>query len=324
VLILLQTKLLLNKSTKIRLNYLLGAILSLVLLWSIGRQVSIQFRKEGMQAWQHTGPVLYLVLCLILMPVNLGLEAKKWQLLAGMAQPIRFPEALKSVLCGIAFSMITPNRIGEYPGRLLALRRKNTPRLISVSLLGAFAQLIALFSFGLAGLVYYNIRFPGFWPRIALGGTALAVATTLLLYWRFEYWSKWLERIKWLRAFGTYTALLRRFENRTKQTIIFISLLRFAIFTGQYLLLLRWFNIAVPWLDGYLLAALFFWAMAVIPTISLAEAGVRMKVSLLLFGAYSANTIGILSGTLGLWCINLVLPAIVGSILLIRIRLLKD
>jgi len=314
----------LNKSTKIRLNYLLGALLSLALLWGIGQQVYHQFRKEGLQAWQHTGPMGYMICCLLLLPLNIGLETRKWQLLAGMAQPVRFIEALKSVLTGIAFSLVTPNRIGEYPGRILAMKQKNTPRLISVSILGAFAQLIALFSFGIAGLIYYNVRFPGTWPLIALCATLLAVLFVLLLYIQFNRWSGWLEHIRWMRAFRTYTALLKRFDISGKARIIALSLLRFGVFTGQYYLLLRWFNISLPLVDGYLLAALFFWAMAVIPTISLAEAGVRMRVSMFLFGAYSGNTIGILSATLGLWCINLVLPALAGSLLLARVRFLKD
>lgn len=312
-----------NKSTKITINYLLGASLSLILLWQVGRQLQQQFGQEGWNLFQQDGPPVFGWFCLLLMPVNLGLEAAKWQLLVRHAQQIRFGKALQSVLSGIAFSLVTPNRIGEYPGRLLFLRQQNTPRLISVSVLGAFGQLIALFSFGLAGLVYYNLRFPGLLAFAALSGTVVVILLLLLAVRKYEWWGTRLERIKWLSRLNNYSAELKQFTAREKARVILISLLRFAVFTGQYLLMLLWLDVRVPVWEGYFLSALFFWAMAVIPTISLAEIGIRAKVALFLFAPFSANSIGILSATFLLWGVNLALPALAGSLLMFRIRTIK-
>jgi hypothetical protein len=63
--------------------------------------------------------------------------------------------------------------------------------------------------------------------------------------------------------------------------------------------------------------------MAVIPTIALAELGTRGEVSLYLFHHFSSNTIGILGATLAIWFLNLVIPSIAGSLLLLRMRLLR-
>jgi hypothetical protein len=312
----------LNKSTKITINYLLGAILSALLLWQVGRQLQQQYGEHG---WRllHTGKKIYLLFCLVLVPLNLAVEAFKWQLLVAHAQKIRFSRALNSVLSGIAFSLVTPNRLGEYPGRLLFLRQQNTPRLVSVSVLGAFAQLIALFSFGLTGLLYYNLRFPGLTAQVALCGTVLVVILLLFIYKKYDWWATRIEKIKWLAQFKTYRAELHAFTYREKAQVILISLARFAVFTGQYFLLLRWFRVDLPLLDGYLLSALFFWAMAVIPTISLAEIGIRAKVALFLFTPFSGNSAGILGATVLLWVVNLALPAIAGSILMLRVRTIR-
>ena len=127
----------LNKTTKIWLNYVIGGCISLLLLWGIWLQVQKQLSKVDWDAVWVTGPIYLLIIAIALMPLNLLLEAKKWHLLAGSAQPLTYRQALSSYFAGIAVSLVTPNRIGEYPGRLLYLKRKNTIRLVGVSILGA-------------------------------------------------------------------------------------------------------------------------------------------------------------------------------------------
>src|SRR4051812_45796061 len=142
----------LNKSTKIWLNYAVGAVISVLLIWGLYIQVRGHVVHLDWSTLSQTGPAYLLWVCIALMPLNLLLETWKWKLLAGSAQPLSFGEAFASLLGGIAFSMITPNRIGEYPGRILYLKRKNTFRLISVSILGAVAQMLTLFIYGVAGI----------------------------------------------------------------------------------------------------------------------------------------------------------------------------
>ena len=312
-----------DKSTKIWLNYLLGAAISLLLLWGIYLQAKSQLNKVDSSVWQDMGPTYLLWLALLLLPVNLGLEAKKWQLLAGSAQPTTYGQALTSYLAGIAFSIVTPNRLGEYPGRILYLKRQNTFRLISVSILGAFAQLITVFIFGMAGLIYYNLAFPGTVP-LALLLSCLAIIILLgFIYLRFEKWLPLLKKFKWTSRVNVYRQLLMRFNNDEQLVVLGISMLRFVVFTAQYLILLRWMNVSMPLREGFFIACLFFWAITVIPSIALAELGIRSQVGIFLFGKFSANVMGILAATAGLWLINLIVPAVIGSILLARLRLFR-
>ncbi|MDR3679738.1 MAG: lysylphosphatidylglycerol synthase transmembrane domain-containing protein [Flavipsychrobacter sp.] len=313
----------LSKSTKIWLNYTIGAIISVVLLYSIWLQVTKQLNHMGTKVLWQLGPNFFLYICLCLMPVNVALEAKKWQMLAGSAQPLSFRTALAGVLAGIAFSIVTPNRIGEYPGRILYLKRKNTFRLISVSILGAVAQMFTLFLYGLLGLVYYNLAFPGKFEKAALVTCFLVTAGIGLVYWRFENWLPLLHKIKWFRKFRIFGQLLKRFTNRQQFNILGISILRFGVFTAQYLFLSRWMNVDMPLGTGFCMAALFFWVIAIVPSIALAELGERGQVSLYLFHHLSPNTVGILGATIGIWMLNLIIPSVIGSILLVRMKLLR-
>jgi len=313
----------LNKNTKIWLNYTIGGIISLLLLWGIYMQVTKQLNSIDAAAWKQTGPEIYLWAGLLLMPANVLLEAYKWYVLVKSAQEITYWGALKSYLAGIAFSVITPNRIGEYPGRILYMQRKSTYRLVNVSVLGSVSQLLCLFLFGLAGLIYYNISFPDYGGKIALIACIPATVFIAVLYWRFEVWLPILGRIRWLNKYIMYGRLLGRFTAKRQLFVLSISLLRFAIFTAQYLFLLRWLNVYVPMPEGFLMGSLFFWGMAVVPSIALTEIGERGLISTYLFHHFSQNTVGIMGATLGLWIVNLIIPAIIGSILLFRMRLLR-
>jgi Lysylphosphatidylglycerol synthase TM region len=312
-----------NKNTKIWLNYLAGGAISFLLLWSIYGQVTKQMAGINADAWKQTGPVIYLWLCIALMFFNTSLEGYKWYLLTRSVEPLSYSRAFSSYLAGIAFSIITPNRIGEYPGRILYLGRSHTFRYINVSILGVMAQLSTVYIFGLGGLIYYNIAFPAYIAKVALAACLLANIIAAVVYWRFESWLPAFERTRFLRKFALYGKLLNRITMRKQMTVLCISILRFAIFTAQYLFLLKWMNVEVPLAEGYCLAALFFWIMAVIPSITLTELGIRGEVSIYLFQHFSSNTVGMLAATAGIWLLNLIVPSIVGSILILRMRLLR-
>jgi len=303
--------------------YIAGGAISLFLLWSIYLQVTKQVNIIGNDAWKQTGPCSYLWLCIALMFVNTSLEGFKWHFLLNAAAPISYRTAFSSYLAGVAFSIITPNRVGEYPARILYLGKGNTFRYINISVSGIMSQLSAVYIFGLMGLIYYNIAFPAMIPKIALGLCIVANFFIALIYWRFESWLPAFEKIKWLKKFAVYGKLLNKATFSRKIIVSGISIFRFAIFTAQYLFLLKWMNINIPLAEGFCMAALFFWVMAVIPSIALTEFGIRGNVSLFLFRHFSSNTVGIVAATGGIWLLNLIIPSIIGSILIFRMRLLQ-
>jgi len=64
--------------------------------------------------------------------------------------------------------------------------------------------------------------------------------------------------------------------------------------------------------------------MAGVPTIAIAELGVRGKVSIFFLGLLSSNTVAIVAATVGIWLINLVIPAVLGSVLLLGVKIFKE
>ena len=62
-------------------------------------------------------PLTFLAV-LLLMPVNWMLEGLKWKLAAGQQVKLSFGNAMRGVLAGVTIGTATPNRIGEFAGRI--------------------------------------------------------------------------------------------------------------------------------------------------------------------------------------------------------------
>ena len=139
-----------NKNIKIFINYFLGPLLFAWLIYSIYRQVLKQPQLE--ESWFHirqsfqSYKIVYLVLGLLLIAVNWGLEAWKWMISVRTFYPVKFLQAFKAVLSGVSFSVTMPNRVGEYLGRIVYLPEGNRLKTISVTLVGSFAQLLSQLS----------------------------------------------------------------------------------------------------------------------------------------------------------------------------------
>ena len=96
------------------------------------------------------------------------------------------------------------------------------------------------------------------------------------------------------------------------------------IFVIQYILLLQALNIEITLMQGFWIISILFLVLAIVPSFAIADLGIRGKFSVELLGLYSANTVGIIGATFGIWFINLFIPAIAGSILILGTKIFKE
>ena len=118
-----------NKKIKIFFNYILGPLLGLWLFYSLYKQVRDQPNlQESINLIKHApfgDHAFKFWLIIILVFANWGLEARKWQVILKKLERISFFTAFKAVLSGLTLSLNTPNRIGEYGGRILYVKDGN-------------------------------------------------------------------------------------------------------------------------------------------------------------------------------------------------------
>src|SRR6218665_2481360 len=170
-----------NKRFRYFINYFLGPLLFIWLSYSIFIQIR---RQPGLeQSWAHiketfeSNRIWLLLAVMLLMVVNWSIETVKWKLAVQWVQRIDFSTALKAVLSGVSFSVTTPNRVGEYLGRILYMEEGKRLKAISLTITGSISQLIITLGMGLAGLfiLQANIEASGMisalWIRVLMFGT---------------------------------------------------------------------------------------------------------------------------------------------------------
>ncbi|MET6998557.1 lysylphosphatidylglycerol synthase transmembrane domain-containing protein [Chitinophaga defluvii] len=308
------------------------------LAWSIYSQLKHQPNLQSslvhiMDTLEQKGWIA-MVLVLLLMFCNWGLEARKWQKLVKPLEDISFLRSFSAILSGVSLSINTPNRIGEYGGRILYLSNRNKLKAIAATIVGSFSQLIVTIIFGLIGMIYYINNFPlikddgyfapNFWEKILVGVLIFICLLTILLYFRLQIIVAIFEKIPFLRKAKVFVQIILRYSTGDLESLLLLSAIRYLVFSAQYLILLDAFGLEFIWWQGLLLNSVIYLVMALVPTIAIAELGLRGKVSIYFMGLLSANTAAIVAATVGIWLINLVLPAVLGSVLLLGVKIFKE
>ena len=327
-----------RKNIKIIFKYIIAPLLGAWLFYSLYKQIkgqpdlqqSIDLIKEapfGKQAWKF-----WFVIALVF--VNWGFEAKKWQVLLRTLQPVSFFTAYKSVLSGVTLSINTPNRIGEYGGRILYVQEGKRIKAISLSIAGSISQLIITLVMGCGGLIYiifyqgdgYTLvmGLPAFWLKTLLFLSSCATVIIVLFYFRLSWLIKLIEKIPAAAKYVQYIRVLDNFNAKLLLRLLYLSFLRYVVFVIQYILLLQVLDVSILWINGFWIISILFLVLAIVPSFAIADLGIRGKFSTELLSFYSKNTVGIIGTTFGIWFINLFIPALVGSLLILGIKFFKD
>lgn len=322
-----------NKNIKIFLNYFFGPLLFAWLSFSIYRQIQGQAHIET--SWLHIKQsllsvnILNIVAVVLLMLGNWGIEARKWQLSVASIHNLSFAKAFKAVLSGVSFSVTMPYRIGEYFGRMLYMPEGNRLKSISVTLVGSLSQLYVTLISGTIGcvllrdqLIQYGIISDLIY-RFAITAFVMMILFLTVIYFRIAFIEKFFE--KWLRNSPYFYLIesLRTFNLQLLLRLLLLSFLRYLVFLVQYFLLFSLFDVALPIVLVWSVVSVLFLALAIIPSIALVEAGLRGEISLRLMSMFTTNSLGVGLTAVTIWFINLVLPAIAGSILFFGIKVFK-
>lgn len=268
---------------------------------------------------QPTTNLLLMIMVLLLMFLNWGIEALKWQFLIKKIEDVGFSRSLKAVFSGITVSVFTPNRVGEFAGRVFFLKKADRFQGVLITVIGSISQLLVTVIAGAVSFlifIYYYTEAHSFsHPLIYLftfiAGIAMALFT--IMYLNAGVLTVLINKIPFLRKYSKYSEVFSFYSIAELLRVLLFSILRYSVFTIQYYLLLRIFYVDIGFVDAIVLISLTFFAITAIPTIALTEIGVREVVALQFIGIASVNEIGIVSGSFTLWLINLALPAIIGS-----------
>ncbi|MBE0648379.1 MAG: flippase-like domain-containing protein [Bacteroidales bacterium] len=326
-------------------NKLIQVVILLLAYWFIYDQVF--YRKNLPQIWKalmedfnNDNFAWLLAGVILLMFVNWAIEAVKWRYLMAKIERINFWKSYEAVLTGVTVSSFTPNRIGEYFGRVFILNSGSRVEGILITILGSMSQLlITVFTGSAALLLFIPLYLTKYWDfngYLYYVLVAIVVSFNALIlgfYLNVSFLSTLKEKIlrNGLKKIRKFFRIFAFYHNRELITVLLYSLFRYIIFSFQFFILLHIFNVPIPYLDAMMLISLIYFVMAIIPTIALTELGIRGSVALYFFGIYFSGmtgtmdeiNFGVLAATTLLWAINLGVPALMGSVFVFRLKFFR-
>ena len=324
-----------NKNIKLIVNYVAGPLIMLFLFYTVGRQLQKQphWRESLHQMLEAaTGKQQWKLYCMFgLMWVNWALETRKWQVALRPVQPIGFVRAFKAVLAGTCVASFTPNRVGEYLGRMLFVDPGNKILSVAPTILCSMSQMLVTLVAGTAGLYFFSfLQFhfqtawlsPAFFRSVMVITAAVAIGLGLL-YFRFD---PLLRRVNnWLKKNKKNFSIPQDFRFTELMNILMLSAIRYLVFVLQYSLLFSLFGIPLSGKQLFTGVSVMFVLMAIVPTLTfLTDLGFRWAAGIQIFQVFTSDIAGILAVSLGIWLINLIIPALVGSLLILRIKLFRS
>ncbi len=309
-----QPVLMLNKKTFWGLKIALAALILGVLIWSI----------KPAQIWNafQSAKFSLILLALLLMPLNLGIQIYKWHYIVRWIVPkSTFREAIHAFLISMAIGFTTPGRVGEY-SRAFFVKGTDWVTAMGVVAIDKIYILLIITAIGGWTSVDLLLKFhllPFLTPAAGLVLDVLFAGLLLALIF-----PRWLQSLaaKIGRHFPEAHPLhrlifgLEFLNNQRARTVFLLSFTAYLIFSFQFFILINAFE-RTPFHIGGLVIPTVFFAKTLLP-ISIADIGIREGFSVFLFKKFSISASAAFNGPILLFIINLLLPGLLGVYYLIQ------
>ncbi len=274
-----------------------------------------------------------------LMVINWGIESLKWKWLINQAEEINFLTSFQAVLGGLAVSVFTPNRIGEFMGRVFILKKTDPIKAILLTIVGSFSQLMVTVVLGTVAYLFFAPRYLTsilFESRWLVNGFSLTLVlisiTAIFLYFNISVLhrisilipGKYSERVK--NSIDAIAGCPRKLLVKT----VLLSAIRYLVFSTQFYLAIRLMDLNFTAVQCMMVIPVIYLVLAAIPSIALAEIGVRGSVSVFLFGLLTGfgflgagAALAVVSASTLIWLVNIALPSLAGVLVVFRLKFFR-
>ncbi len=262
-------------------------------------------------------------LVLLLMVVNWVIESLKWQFLTRKLVKISAWQAIEAVFCGLTWAIFTPNRIGEYGGRVLFLPNRKRIYGVFVMAVGSFGQNVITNITGLLAslwFIYYFLHI-NVWLYTSIAALTLAfLALLLIFYFNIKWLVVLLDRIPFLNKYHRFFNIMGRYTNSELSTVMVYSLARFFVFSFQYYLVIHLLLPDMPIFEMIVTVIVFIFIQSALPSLDLLDIGVRSFTAAHLFLYITNQQLAIIAAVSSIWLVNLIIPAILGSVFVLKLK----
>lgn len=317
----------LTSKAKKALSIFIKAAILLVVAWVLYNKLSDhQELREFNRLIQNLGSKTVFItvgVVVVLMFANWLFEVGKWRYLCRHIEKISFSRATQSVFCGLTWAVFTPNRLGEYGGRVMFLSpRKRVFGVVAMGV-GALAQLVLTSVAGSLSIAWFAMHFLNLQPWAAVGIWIVAIcyaSVFMVLYFNVRWVNTLVSRIGFMRKLHRFFEVLNRYDRRELLTVFGYSLTRFVIFTSQYAILMLVLLPEIPFFPMLWMIFILFFVQSTLPSLDLFDFGIRSVTASYLYSYIIDQDIAIMAIVSCIWFVNLILPAIIGSVFVLKIN----
>ncbi|MGO1596229.1 MAG: lysylphosphatidylglycerol synthase domain-containing protein [Sphingobacterium sp.] len=321
----------LTKTQRKYLNLLIKIVIVALAMWfvvsKVNNQESLREFEKLMRDLDHVTTGMVIGVVFLMMFLNWLLEVVKWRYLSRRIEMMSFWRAIKSVFCGLTWAIFTPNRIGEYGGRVLVLKPENRASGAVAMGVGLFAQLVLTSVFGALSIAWFVTTFIDTPASVNFGIWLIAVIYAiafLVLYFNVAWVDYLVGKVKFLRRVKPYFAILEDFTTAELRHVLFLSTCRFVIFTSQYIILMLIILPELPFVSMVLMIFIMFFVQSAVPSLDIFDFSVRSFVASNLYAYITTQEIAVMAIVSCVWFVNLIFPAIIGAFFVLNVNYIGD
>lgn len=262
-------------------------------------KASMQLVGQHVFLWENS---LLLLLILLLLPINWGVESLKWHLLCQQFEPVSRKEAFRMVLYGVSLGFWSSYSLADLAARTWHFKGKRG-QAFAVVMVNRFAQAVPAFAGGIWAIIEGHLL-PPHWTNLGFfWGATVALAFVIFLVAR-RFWWKYLKS-SWRFMRSISFALFAR--------VLGWSVLRYFVFSLQFFLMFQIFQVSLNPLLIFAGISWIFFVKSFVPSFhAVGDLGLREFSALLFFAPFGVSSQVVVCASLGIWCINILLPGLLG------------
>lgn len=259
----------------------------------------------------------------MLMLVNWFIESIKWRFLLKPVERINILRAVESVFCGLTWAIFTPNRIGEYGGRVFFLSPRKRILGAMAMVVGAVSQMIITNVLGALAVLWFIGKFIplNFWLHYAIAFLVIIFCLFFILfYFNIRWLNNLLLSIDFFKRFRQILGVLTRYRKAALLKVLMYSFSRFIVFTSQYCIIISMLIPEIHIFEMCMMIFILFFVQSALPSLDLLDVGVRSMTATYFFSYITNQEVAIIAATACIWVINLVFPAIIGTAFVFKLN----
>ena len=267
----------------------------------------------------------FIFLALSLLPINIGLELLKWHTMQRkLSSTVTLAESLGAILSGYSLGILTPARMGEHVGRALFHKHPDRWQVTFLSFIDRMHNLTCYIGLGIPALLFFiktrTIEQHELWYPILLSG-AVVFGILLMLILSPRFAALLFTRTLPEKVRHHVLPVIASYSRRDALKLGGLSVLRYAVFTTQFFLLLLAFAPDIPLREAYAGIAAIYFTKSALPSMTFMDLGIREGAAIFFLGSLGIPRVAAFNASLMIFMFNLLLPALVGIPTLFHLHL---